>query len=307
VKTGKVGAIDLGSGTIKLSVFENLDGTWKALALEEQNTELRRGMGSGCLLQAGPVAETLKAVEDFVRRTEDLGCSKAPAYGTSALRKATNRELLFEPLKQRFGIEPVILTEEEEGRLNLLGALARNSEGERAQLVMDPGGDSSECCWGENWKSAEVASLPFGSVSLQERFGNEGPGGPIPAAALESLRQWVQSSLEAFAPAKALKKSRLSPAIRMNEPVARALAAFAGRPKSSYELDDLRALTFGMAAMPHEARVQLIAGEPVGKVDRTPFGFMSWIALLEWMDAGVFSVEPWGIKLGAALFLNGMA
>ena len=32
--------------------------------------------------------------------------------------------------------------------------------------------------------------------------------------------------------------------------------------------------------------------------------FASWVALLEWMDAGSFVVEPWGIKLGAALYLN---
>ena len=93
----------------------------------------------------------------------------------------------------------------------------------------------------------------------------------------------------------------------MNAPVARALAAFAGRAKPRYELDDLRALCSGMAAMTHEARVALIAGEPVGKVDRTPFGFASWVALLEWMDAGSFMVEPYGIKLGAAIYLNSIS
>jgi hypothetical protein len=57
--------------------------------------------------------------------------------------------------------------------------------------------------------------------------------------------------------------------------------------------------------MGHADRVALIPGEPVGKVDRTPFGLASWVALLEWMDAPAFFCEGLGIKLGAALALNG--
>lgn len=255
-------------------------------------------MGSELLLQGGPVAHTLAAVEIFLGSARELGIASVPAYGTSALRKAKNRELLYAPLRANFGIEAVTLSEEDEGRLNLLGA------GAHAQLVVDPGGDSTDCAWGADWRTAATASLPFGSVSLQEKFGDEAPGGPISAPSLEALKAWVKGALDGFGPAAPLKKSGLVPAIRMNTPIAKALAAFAGRSKPRYELDDLRLLTAGMAAMPHDGRVALIEGEPVGKVDRTPFGFASWVALLEWMDAGSFVVEPLGIKLGAALFLN---
>jgi exopolyphosphatase/pppGpp-phosphohydrolase len=294
----KISAIDLGSGTIKFSAFEGSGQGWQALALDEANTELRKGMGEGRLLQAGPIAETLDAVEAFLARARALGIKQPPAYGTSALRKAANPEALLGPLQQRFGISAQVLSEQDEGRLNLLGSSGK------ARLAVDPGGDSSDCAWGPDWKTAATASLPFGSVSLQEKFGHEAPGGPIPQAALEGLKDWVKGQLDAFGPAAALKKSGMTPAIRMNAPVARALATFAGRAKERYELDDLRLLTAGMAAMPHEARAQLIAGEPVGKVDRTPFGFASWVALLEWMEAGTFFIEPWGIKLGAALALS---
>jgi exopolyphosphatase/pppGpp-phosphohydrolase len=312
-----VSAIDLGSGTIKFSAFEEKGGAWQPLILEEINSELRKGMGPDLLLQPGPIAETLAAVEVFVKQGKALGLEKIPAYGTSALRKARNREVLFGPLKERFGIDAVLLSEIEEGRLNLLGAVGAGRWPAREQpVVVDPGGDSTDCAWAfdsaasggalrpGSWQDAQTASLPFGSVSLQERFGHEKPGDSIPKAALEALKAFVKGELDAFAPAAVLRRSGLLPAIRMNAPVARALAAFAGREKQRYELDDLRALTLGMAAMPHEARAQLIAGEPVGKVDRTPFGFASWVALLEWMDAGTFVIEPYGIKLGAALFLG---
>lgn len=174
------------------------------------------------------------------------------------------------------------------------------------QAVLDPGGDSSDAAWGQDWREAETASLPFGSVALQEAHHRGEPTGPIAFSELEAAKSAVKAALDAFAPAQGLKQLKGPLAIRMNEPIHRALAQFAGRRKGRYELDDLRALTLGMAAMDHSARATLIAGEPVGKVDRTPFGFASWVATLEWMNCGAFSVEPFGIKLGAALYLNGV-
>jgi exopolyphosphatase/pppGpp-phosphohydrolase len=296
----KLGAIDLGSGTTKLSIFEKQGDAWKPLDLTEINTELRKGMGPELLLQGDAVERSLEAVEELLKRAAKLGVTALPTYGTSALRKAKNRELLFRPLRERFDIECVLLSEEEEGRLNLLGAQA--SSGRKNIVVVDPGGDSTDCAFGEDWQSAHAASLPFGSVSLQERFGHEKPGDPIPQEALEELKAWVKVQLDAFAPAQALKKSGLLPAIHL--PAAKALKAFHGMEKERYQLDDLRLVTVGMASMPHEGRIQLIAGEPVGKVDRTPFGFASLVALLEWMEAGTFVIERYGIKLGAALYLG---
>jgi exopolyphosphatase/pppGpp-phosphohydrolase len=301
----RIGAIDLGSGTIKFSVFEKQGEDWVALVLQETNTELRRGMGAEMILQPGPLNDTIAAVQDYVIQGHAWGLDILPAYGTSALRKAKNREILIRDLHERFDMEVSILSEVEEGRLNLLGAQ------HRSPLVIDPGGDSTDCAWGKDWRSADTASLPFGSVSLQEKFGHEIPGEAIGEESLEALRRWVKQSLDSFAPALALKKSGISPAIRMNLPIQAALNLFAGghrggglRADHAYGIDDLRSLTAAMAAMTHDSRAQLISGEPVGKVDRTPFGFASWIAILEWMDAGSFKVEPWGIKLGAALVLN---
>ena len=151
----KISAIDLGSGTIKFSAFEVGEGPRaRPLALDEINTELRRGMGADCLLQAGPIADTLAAVEVFTAQAKKLGLPTPPAYGTSALRKAKNREALFGPMKERFGIEAVLLSEEDEGRLNLLGVGAGRWPARRPGIVVDPGGDSTDCAWGTDWKTA---------------------------------------------------------------------------------------------------------------------------------------------------------
>ena len=86
----RIAALDLGSGTIKLSVFEKTGDDWSALCLEETNTELRKGMGADKRLQPEPIAATLAAVATFVKKAQGFGIKKLPAYGTSAVRKASN-------------------------------------------------------------------------------------------------------------------------------------------------------------------------------------------------------------------------
>jgi exopolyphosphatase/guanosine-5'-triphosphate,3'-diphosphate pyrophosphatase len=306
----KLAALDLGSGTTKLSVFEQTDGVWKPLALDEVNTELRRGMGEDRMLKPGPIIATLRACEDFLRTAQALGVERMPAYATSAVRKAENADELLKPL-QGIGIETRILGEDEEGRLNLLGAQARIPDAKF--LVIDPGGDSTEVTAdlnGAGWEQGSVASLPFGSVSLQERFGSEHDNAPI---AWAQLQKAVEAAKDA-----ALKHPRfqdflgagLMPAIRMNAPIQRALQEVNGRLRTPHGEGDffnraeLEQLDRRLASMDHTARGKLLEGEPIGKVDRTCYGFASWLGILDALGAEAFVVEPWGIKLGAVIALN---
>ena len=90
MSSGPVAALDLGSGTVKLSVFQAQGGRWAALALEEANTELRRGMGADLTLKAAPIVDTLEAVRAFRAQAEALGylCLQADAADETALKTA---------------------------------------------------------------------------------------------------------------------------------------------------------------------------------------------------------------------------
>lgn len=307
----KLAALDLGSGTIKLSVFERVDGIWKPLVLEEANTELRRGMGPENMLKAGPIVATLRACEGFLAQAKSLGVERVPAYATSAVRKAENADELLKPL-QGLGIEARILGEDEEGRLNLLGVQARIPDAKF--LVIDPGGDSTETTAdlsGAGWDKAQVASLPFGSVSLQERFGSEHDNAPIAWAQLQKAVEAAKDAALRHPQFKAFIGAGLMPAIRMNAPIQRALQEVNGRVRTPHGEGDLfsrfelEQLDRRLASMDHGARGKLLEGEAIGKVDRTCYGFASWLGILDALGAEAFVVEPWGIKLGAVIALNG--
>ena len=306
----RVAALDLGSGTIKLSIFETGPRGYQALCLDEVNTELRKGMGRELRLQVEPIASTLAACAVFVKKARSFGIETVSAYGTSALRKAVNAQDLLAPLLRRLDVTTKILNVDDEGRLNLLGVLARDP-GSRA-LVLDPGGDSSELCGGPDWRTAPVASLPFGSVSLQETYGSASDNSSIAWKKLERVAAETKDLVQSFGPAKVFIGQRLLPAIRINLPIQRTLEQVNGLPVAEhgqgglYTYRHLEVLTQAMAATDHAGRATLMAGEPLGKVDRSCYGFASWLGVLQALDAHEFRAEPWGIKLGAAIALNGV-
>jgi exopolyphosphatase/pppGpp-phosphohydrolase len=309
-------ALDLGSGTIKLSAFDRGPRDWTPLALVEANTELRKGLGPELTLKPRPLRDTLAAVAEFQTQAKVLGVTRLPAYATSAVRKATNPEALLGPL-EAMGITAKVLTEEEEGRLNLLGALARLDQrlapGAMKILVCDPGGDSTECAAdveGLGWEQAVVSSLPFGSVSLQEHHGSAEDNGPLAWKRLEAAAAEAKAAAEAHPKFRVLAAAELTPAIRVNAPIQRALEQVNGLPLrehgqgGAYGRPQLEILCRATAALDHAGRAKLLAGEPLGKVDRTCYGFASWLGLLDALHADRFLVEPWGIKLGAVIALN---
>lgn len=307
-------ALDLGSGTVKLSVFQAQGGRWAALALEEANTELRRGMGADLTLKAAPIVDTLEAVRAFRAQAEALGVRGLPAYATSAVRRAANPQDLLWPLKA-MGIQTVVLAEEEEGRWNLLGAQARLGHAV-PMLVIDPGGDSTECTadlTGQGWQKAQVASLPFGSVSLQEAHGTPHDNEPIVWRQLQAASAAAKAAALAHPAFGAFVGAPLTPAIRVNAPIQRALEQVNGRPLTPhgdgglYRRAELEALCRHTASLDHAGRAALLQGEPLGKVDRTCYGFASWLGILDALGADQFQAEPWGIKLGAVIALNGLS
>lgn len=313
----RLAALDLGSGTIKLSVFEKGPSGYAALALSERNTELRRGMGPELLLQPEPVAQTLDAVAELLVEAKALGLERVPAYATSAVRKAKNPQALLGPLKDRFGIAAKVLSEDDEGRLNLFGMQSRSNapitKVKTPNAVLDPGGDSSELCGGADLKTAPVASLPFGSVSLQEKFGSAKDNAPLDWPRLQAVIADATSIVRAFDKTALVLSALGTPpvlAIRMNHPIQRALEQVNQRPLTAhgegglYARSELEALCKHLASLDHGARASLLAGEPVGKVDRTCYGFASWLGVLDALNLRAFQIEPWGIKLGAAVHFN---
>ena len=116
---------------------------------------------------------------------------------TSATRDARNREDFVAGVRRLLGIEPEVVSGQEEARLSFTGSLLGAGEdegtpesGERApapRLVVDLGGGSTELVLGVDEPSAAI-SLDTGSVRITERFLAGGVTPEVEAAARAEVR-----------------------------------------------------------------------------------------------------------------------
>ena len=204
----RVAAIDCGTNTIRLLIAEaDRDdfGRPRLEVLRRRNEIVRLGQGvdrTG-LLDPEALERTLAAVASYAADCTELGVAPGGDarrfVATSATRDARNREDFVAGVRRLLGIEPEVVSGQEEARLSFSGSRlgARGAEGAEVQgragrapaprLVVDLGGGSTELVLGMDEPSAAI-SLNTGSVRITERFLAAGVTPEAEAAARAEVR-----------------------------------------------------------------------------------------------------------------------
>jgi exopolyphosphatase / guanosine-5'-triphosphate,3'-diphosphate pyrophosphatase len=194
----RVGAIDVGSNSIRLLVAEIAEPSTGSglvtLARAGEVCRLARGLDRTGIIDLELAERAGSLAADFLRRARSLGASHVVIGATAALRKASNGGRVAEVIRGRTGLPVRVLTGHEEARLVYrsvvagLGRLARRS----ACVIFDVGGGSTEIVSGLGPEAGRWASLPVGAVNMTERHLVSDP----PAASeLEALRGEVRELL----------------------------------------------------------------------------------------------------------------
>ena len=203
-----VAAIDCGTNTIRLLIAEadrDQSGRPRLEVLRRRNEIVRLGQGVDRTGMLDPEAleRTLRVVAAYAADCDELGVAPGEAVrrfvATSATRDASNREDFVAGVRRLLGIEPEVVSGQEEARLSFSGSLlgARGAEDAEVQgragrvpaprLVVDLGGGSTELVLGVDEPSAAI-SLDTGSVRITERFLSSGVTVGAEAAARAEVR-----------------------------------------------------------------------------------------------------------------------
>ena len=203
-----VAAIDCGTNTIRLLIAEadrDQAGRPRLEVLRRRNEIVRLGQGVDRTGMLDPEAleRTLRVVAAYAADCDELGVAPGEAVrrfvATSATRDASNREDFVAGVRRLLGVEPEVVSGQEEARLSFSGSLlgARGAEGAEVQgragrvpaprLVVDLGGGSTELVLGMDEPSAAI-SLDTGSVRITERFLSSGVTVGAEAAARAEVR-----------------------------------------------------------------------------------------------------------------------
>ena len=184
------GVIDLGSNTIRLSVFRYEEGKIRLVQNKKTIAGLASCIKDGGLTEIG-IVRACMALNRYKAILEEQKIEKYSVFATASLRNINNREIVLNEIKERTGIVPEILFGDEEARLDFIG-VKNGSELTRGVLI-DIGGGSTELVLFENGEIKRLASIPIGALNLQ----NKSTKGIIPTdREIRKMRKIINKAID---------------------------------------------------------------------------------------------------------------
>lgn len=166
-------AVDIGTNTVKMTAGRVAPGgSFEITTDSGVQTRLGEGSDSAGLLSDEAIERTAAAAAEFVRRARELGAEMVRIVTTSAAREAANSADFINAVCAATGVQPVVLSGEDEARLSFLSVAMDPELGsfEGRQLVVDVGGGSTELILGQGNRILAAASAKIGAVRLTERL-----------------------------------------------------------------------------------------------------------------------------------------
>ncbi len=160
--------IDVGTNSVKLLVAEVTDGEVVPIFEASKQTRLGRGLYASGLMGAESMAATAAVVHQYAEEARGKGAVALRVIGTSAAREAGNASDLIQLLRTASGVEPEIISGEQEARWAFSGVATQHGLGHMPILVLDVGGGSTEFVLGHDQTIVFQRSFPLGSVRLFE-------------------------------------------------------------------------------------------------------------------------------------------
>ncbi len=151
--THLVAAIDCGTNSIKVLIGSRRgDGTLDVVLRDSRVVRLGQGVDQTGRLADEALERTFAAIDELGATIRDHGVDPARTRfcATSATRDASNAAVFAEGVRRRLGVEPEVLSGDEEAALVFAGAIAAQSPmPPEPVLVVDIGGGSTELVLGE--------------------------------------------------------------------------------------------------------------------------------------------------------------
>jgi exopolyphosphatase/guanosine-5'-triphosphate,3'-diphosphate pyrophosphatase len=189
----RIAVIDMGSNSWRLVVFGHEQGTrWWSLVDEiREAVRIGAGIGETGALRPDRVELALHTAAVFSAFCRATGVDAIEAVATSAIRDASNGDELLAEIRRSTGLEPRVISGEEEARYGWL-AIA-NSTTVDDGFGLDIGGGSIQTLLIERRLLADAQSKPLGAVRVSERFL---PGEKATTKEMKALRAHVAEELE---------------------------------------------------------------------------------------------------------------
>jgi exopolyphosphatase/guanosine-5'-triphosphate,3'-diphosphate pyrophosphatase len=195
---GFCAALDLGTNNCRLLIARPAAEGFRIVDAFSRVVRLGEGLEETGRLSEEAMDRTIDALRVCASKIRRRGVSRGRYVATAACRNAENCEEFIDRVEDRTGLAIETITAEEEARLTVAGCFPLLDAGIPRSLVFDIGGGSTEIMWlaGKDGDQEMVdwISLPFGVVSLTERFGQ----GPFEPPIWKKIVEELQDHLAPF-------------------------------------------------------------------------------------------------------------
>ncbi|MET3140734.1 UNVERIFIED_ORG: exopolyphosphatase/guanosine-5'-triphosphate,3'-diphosphate pyrophosphatase [Arthrobacter sp. UYEF10] len=187
----RVAAIDCGTNSLRLLIadIDRSNGTTTLTDVVREMRVVRLGQGVDATgeLAAEALERTFAATADYAAMIREHGAESIRFVATSASRDARNRQVFVDGIRDLLGVEPEVISGDEEAALSFAGAssVLPILDGEHV-LVVDLGGGSTEFVLGTAGGVTAAKSVDVGCVRLTERHLQDDPPTAEQIAAAEA-------------------------------------------------------------------------------------------------------------------------
>lgn len=190
----KIAIIDMGTNTFHLLISEADAVGYHIIYRERLAVKIGKGGITKNVITEDGIHRALLAMQSFKNTMDEQNIRQVYAFGTSALRNASNGEDVVRRIKSLTGIDSIIISGDLEAEYIYMGVKAA-MEIEEKSLVIDIGGGSVEFIVGDNDKIFWKKSIEIGAQRLLEQFQKNDPITGEEIAALDAYFEDVLTPL----------------------------------------------------------------------------------------------------------------
>jgi exopolyphosphatase/guanosine-5'-triphosphate,3'-diphosphate pyrophosphatase len=179
----RVAAVDCGTNSIRLLIADVANGALTDVSRRMEIVRLGEGVDRTGRLAAEAIERTRQALLGYALEIAELGVGRVRMCATSASRDAANAADFTAMVRRTLGVDPEVITGDEEARLSFAGAVTGLAAA-KPHLVVDIGGGSTEFVVGGD-QVEHAISMDIGCVRMTERHLHSDPPTPAEIAAAE--------------------------------------------------------------------------------------------------------------------------
>ena len=193
----RLAALDLGTNNCRLLIAAPRGKEFRIVDAFSRIVRLGEGLSQSGVLSDAAMERTIGALKICAEKIDRRGVTHMRCIATQACRGASNGAAFLNKVSALTGLAFDIITTEEEARLAVAGCAELIDAEAEAGLVFDIGGGSTELSWVQRKDGADGiviaawASLPFGVVSIAEKWGGREMSAETYAAIVAEVRSAI--------------------------------------------------------------------------------------------------------------------